>query len=376
MLHRLLLVAALTPAQAALLLTDVIDQLELAQRERRYPLGLAGDAVTVSETGQLGIDRTESAASWTDVHDAAKSVLHSITANCSDYEFAERLDPPISEASDLAALAQLIRREAETASDPAGEPKIRRQIASLVSATTTERPSADCRVSADQAHGQDPATEQSLAPKGRYLPVRNVWHRKKRRPSRRTLLLLLSVIPLLVGAVWFGPGVWSDLRQGWEAVLDPVDSYAVNQIRPVSPPPPLPPEGDRNPGAEQVAAAPMPVDTGAPPKAGPITEVTATLADGTCAPGGPCAIRVDVHLDPVADVGDVAWELRVYDRCSGKVDTTGPVTMSPEPGRQQVYGISRAALPPGSALALAAVTSAPDVAASEPVFVPDQNATC
>lgn len=377
-LHRLLVVAALTPAQAALLLTDVINELELAHRQGRYPLDLCGPAVTVSDTGRLRIDRTESTGSWPDVHDAAASVLRSITTKCRGCEFADRLDQSIAEAPDLESLARLVRRGVAAASDPADEPRVRRQLAALVSATIG-RPSPDGRVPAGPEHGPsrpNPAAGQSLAPDGWYLPVRNVWHRRKRRPSRRRLLLLLSAIPILVGALWFAPDAWSELRRGWDAVLNPVDSSELNQIRPVSPPPPLPPEGDRNLGAERVSAAPMSVDTGAPGKAGPITEVTATLAEGTCVAGQSCAMRVDVHLDPAADVGAVTWELRVYDRCSGKVATSEQVTLPLQQGRQQVYGISRTALPTGSALALAAVTSDPAIAASEPVFVPAENATC
>lgn len=365
MLDKLLGVAALTPAQAALLLTDVIHQLELAHRQGGFPLRPRGSSVMVSATGRLRIDCIPRAASWQEVDDAVGSLLRSITTNCRGCAFADGLDEAIAEASDLTSLARLVRRETPAPPDLADEQRTRRQLAKLVSAISGY-PSPDRRAPAESGRGDTrpkPAARPSLAPEGWYPPVRSAWHRRKRRPSRRRLLVLLIAIPILIGALWFTPDVWSELRRGWAAVLDPVESSELNQIRPVSPPPPLPP-------------APVPVDIGAPAEAGPITEVTATLAEGACVAAQPCDVRVDVHLEPTANVDAVSWNLRVYDRCSGKVDTSAQVTMAPQPGRQQVYGISRATLPPGSAFALVAVTATPAVAASEPVFVPAANATC
>lgn len=363
-LDKLLGVAALKPAQAALLLTDVIRQLEVAHRQGGSPLHPDGSSVMVSEAGRLRIDPIARAASRDEV-DAVVSLLRSITTNCPGCAFADRLDEAIAEASDPTSLARLVRREIQAPSEPAEEQRTRRQLAKLVSAISGY-PLPDRRAPAQSARVDappKPAAGPSLAPAGWYPPVRSAWHRKKRRPSRRRVLVLLTVVAILIGALWFAPNVWSELRRGWAAVLDPVDTSELNQIRPVSPPPPLPPE-------------PVPVDTGAPAKAGPITEVTATLAEGACAAAKPCDVRVDVHLESTAHVDAVSWNLRVYDLCSGQVDTSAQVTMAPQPGRQQVYGISRATLPPGSAFALAAVTAAPAVAASEPVFVPAENAPC
>src|SRR5262245_57902178 len=80
-LHELLAIATLTRAQAALLVTDVIDQLELVRSRGGYP-NLRDHGVTVSDRGQLVIDGTGSAASWHDVDDAVAGLLRSIATNC------------------------------------------------------------------------------------------------------------------------------------------------------------------------------------------------------------------------------------------------------------------------------------------------------
>jgi hypothetical protein len=184
------------------------------------------------------------------------------------------------------------------------------------------------------------------------------------------LIAFVALATVLVTA----PRAWEQVSRGWNALLDPVTpSSAQNRIEPVSPPPPEPADPA---GAAAGGVEPAPVQTGAPASAGQIVGVTATFADGSCSPGKPCAVRVDVRLDPAATVGAVTWKLNVYDRCSGEVHEGGDVTIPAEPGRDGVYGLSRTTLPTGSALAVAAVTSGPAVAASAPLYVPDEKAAC
>ncbi|MFD4181830.1 hypothetical protein [Rhodococcus sp. NPDC058514] len=364
----------MTPAQAALLVTDVVDQLEQARGQIR----LRGDGVTVSESGRLTIECTGSASSRPAVNEAMAGLVRSIASNCRDSAFADRLSESIAETTDLAGLTQRVRQAVAPELDPTKEARRRHQLAELVSATMG-RPLPDGRVVTEQANVQaSPGTPpgSSLAPSGWYPPARSVWHRRRRRPSWRRGVVGLIAILMLVGAVWTGPGAWSELRRGWDALLNPANPSEQNHISPVSLPPPAPVAGPDNSPTVQGTSEPGPVHTGLPGSAGPISRVTATFANGECATGQPCTMRVDVHVDPAANVGAVTWHVSVYDRCSGAVHPGNDVTMPVPPGGQQAYGITTVALPPAPALALAALTSAPASAASEPAFVPAENATC
>ncbi|WP_051637625.1 hypothetical protein [Rhodococcus sp. UNC363MFTsu5.1] len=376
----------MTPAQAALLLTDVVDQLELVRSRDGYPI-IRDHGVTVSDRGQLTIKCTGSAASWHDVDDAVASLLLSIATNCRDRGLADRLAESIARTTDLTILAQRVRDAVATVLDPSMVGRTRRQLAELVSATRGLALSDD-RVVTDRANSQSPPTTattatpqtpaaaSSLAPKGWYPPVGNPWHRRRRRMSRRGVVLGLISILLFVGVVWAAPGAWSELRRGWDALLYPVNPSEQNQISPVSPPPPAPEAAQANSPTAQGTAEAGQVHTGLPGSAGPITLVTATFANGECATGQPCTMRVDVHVDPAANVGAVTWHVVVYDRCTGAVHPGNDVTTPVPPGGQQVYGIAKVVLPPAPALAVAALTSAPAAAASEPAFVPAENAKC
>ncbi|MFC9838174.1 hypothetical protein ACFVKB_30845 [Rhodococcus sp. NPDC127530] len=373
-LGRLLAVAALTPSQAALLVADALRQLELARGEGPYPLRLRN--VTVSDSGQLTIEFA-GCASRQDTSEEVAELLRTIATNCRGSVLADRVHESLAETTDLDALVQRVRQAIAPDVDPAEERRKRCQLAALVAATTGQ-PRPDSRVVEEPTGVQDwpyVAAGSSLAPSGWFPPVRNPWHRKRKRPSRRQGVLGLIAILILVAAAWMAPRVWSELRRGWDAVLNPVNPAEQNQIRPVSPPP-EPPADQPAPATTDVGRAPQPVDVGAPGSAGPITLVTVTRANGECRPGQACAIRVDIRLDPAAAVGAVTWRVNVYDLCSGEVRTNGDVTLPVQPGAQQVYGIVRTDLPPGAALAVAALTSAPATAASEPLLVPAENARC
>ncbi|WP_245709281.1 hypothetical protein [Rhodococcus tukisamuensis] len=305
-------------------------------------------------------------------------MLRSIVANCGDPVLADRLDQSISGATDIAALTRRARHAVTTESDLDEERTRRRQLADLVSATRGRS------LPGGQAGGEAAAGSTrlpmsagtSLAPDHWFPPARSPWHRRRRRLSRRQGVLGLVIVLVLLGAVWTAPRMWSELRRGWDTVLNPVKTEEQNQIRPVSPPPPEPVGDQPAPAPNTVGTAPAPVEVGAPGSAGPITLVTATPANGECRAGGSCVIRVDVHLDPATSVGAVTWALTVYDRCSGQVRTNGDVSQPVQSGTHQVYGIGRTDLPPGTALAVAAITSAPATAASEPLLVPSENAVC
>ncbi|MDV2476186.1 hypothetical protein F8M49_14050 [Rhodococcus zopfii] len=363
----------MTPAQAALLVTDVVDQLELAQAEGCHPTSLRGDAVMVSESGQLTIECTGNARSWDEVHDAVAGLLRQIATNGRGAALADRLDEAIADSSDLADLVRRVRLAAATEFDPSEVERRRSQIAALVSTVMGRaRPETPVVEPADVPIQPLLTTGSSLASNGWHPPAGKVWHRKKRRPSRRRGILVLVALLLLIGMVWAAPKAWSELNRGWHTLLDPVESSMQNQISPVSPPPPVPEVAP----PPEAGAQPGPVHTAHPAAAGPITQVAATFANGACEAGRSCTMRVDVGVDPGANVAAVTWNLTVYDRCTGVVQPGGDVTVPVPPGAREAYGIGNVALPPDSALAVAAVTTAPAASASEPVYVPAENATC
>ncbi|WP_072687564.1 hypothetical protein [Rhodococcus marinonascens] len=370
-LPTLLAVARLTPAQAAQLVTDLAGQLELAGGGGGRPIALRDDAVMVSDGGQITIDGPASAASRIEMNDAITGLLRAIATNCRGPEFGDLVIESVSETTDLEDLVRRVRRAVAPEFDPDDETRRRRQIGELVKATM-ERPLPDDRAMEDRAN----VPAGSLAPSaGWYPPVRNAWHSRRRRPSWRQGVFTLLAIVVVVGAVATGPRVWTELNNGWNTVVNPVTLSDEDTLRPVSPPPAVP--ADPSVAATDAGGVePAAVQTGAPASAGQITGVTASFADGSCSAGQTCAVRVDVRLDPAATVDTVTWKLNVYDRCTGEVQSGGDVTMRAEPGRDEVYGLSKTFVPPGYALAVAAVTSSPAVTASEPLYVPAEEATC
>ncbi|WP_307854347.1 hypothetical protein [Rhodococcus sp. B50] len=357
----------LTPAQAALLVTDVVDQLELAHGRGHHPIRLRGDAVMVSESGELTIDSTGSTGAWDEVCDATTGLLRRIVTNCRSETLADRVDAAITESSDLVGLARRVRYAAATEFDETEMERKRSQIAALVSAVKGHARPAIGTV--ERTNVPLLTTEQTRTPNRPRPPAGKVWHRKKRRLSPRRWIIALIAILALVVVAWVAPTAWSELSRGWHTLLDPVDSSMDDRIDPVSPPPPVP---EAAPGAVEAG----PVTTALPGAAGPVTQVAASFANGPCETGRSCTVRVDVGLDPAANVGAVAWNLTVYDRCTGVTLPGGEITVPVPPGAREAYGIGSVDLPPGSALAVAAVTTVPAAAASEPMYVPAENATC
>lgn len=373
-LPTLLAVTRLTPPQAAQLVADLVDELEAAGARRGRPVAVRASAVSVSDGGRLTIDGV---VARIELNDAVVDLIRDIAANCRGSGFGGILVESISGATDLDELVRRARRVVDPELDPAHETRRRRGIGDLVGATRSrslpDAPTVEARTDVPNVRCEPCVPAGTLVPtSGWFPPVRSAWHSRRRRPSRRQGAFALLAIVVLIGSVVAAPRAWEQLSRGWNALLDPVNSSAQNLIEPVSPPP----EPADTAGAGTGGVQPAPVDTGAPAAAGRIAGVTASFADGSCSPGKPCAVRVDVRLDPSATVDAVTWKLNVYDRCSGEVREGGDVTMPAEPGRDGVYGLSRTTLPAGSALAVAAVTSAPAVAASEPLYVPAEQAAC
>ncbi|QSE87667.1 hypothetical protein JWS13_03175 (plasmid) [Rhodococcus pseudokoreensis] len=98
----------------------------------------------------------------------------------------------------------------------------------------------------------------------------------------------------------------------------------------------------------------------------PRHEDTASVARllRSSAPNCPCSACAGRLTESVSAATDV---VRI-------VGTGIGASLPLQPGGKEVYGISRADLPPVSALAVAAVTGSPATPESEPLLVPVQNA--
>jgi hypothetical protein len=120
---------------------------------------------------------------------------------------------------------------------------------------------------------------------------------------------------------------------------------------------------------------PQPVPVLAPDRAGPITAVELQPL-GNCSPGAQCAVRVTVRLVPSATRVPLAWSFEVFDRCTGSLTELPGAQMSADPGWNYAYDTSYPTLPDGRGLAVVAVTSEPARAASAPWLVPAGEPTC
>ncbi|MFD4291941.1 hypothetical protein ACFWQG_01825 [Rhodococcus sp. NPDC058532] len=359
-LHSLLAAVLLTRAQAATLVTDAADQLELGRG--RFARGASatvsgeGHLILAGVAGEDGPARGERAAV-----DAVVPLLRAVARACHDRAYAARLDESMSEATDSAELGRRVRAAVAPDLAPTAGDRVRRQLGLLVAATRAPDPhhdgdggpshdaggpSHDAGGPSHDAGGPShdaggPSHDSggpsrgsvgpSLAPDGWLAPVANPWHRRTRRPSKRQGALAVLAVLLLASAAWKAPAALTQLRLGWDTLLASEEQPEQDRIRPVSPPA----APDPAPGA---VPAP-PVDTGLPGSAGPVTEVTATLANGNCVAGQACVLRVDVHVDARANVDAVTWKLVAYDRCTGAAAPGPEITMPVPAGAQEVYGI-------------------------------------
>jgi hypothetical protein len=102
---------------------------------------------------------------------------------------------------------------------------------------------------------------------------------------------------------------------------------------------------------------PLPVV--APAADGDVTGVRLRVLHPPCASGGGCTLLVGVERRPGAPATPTPWTVLAVDRCRGGATPVG-TGVTADDG----YGLVTVALPPGAALAVAAVTTGPARAAS------------
>lgn len=123
------------------------------------------------------------------------------------------------------------------------------------------------------------------------------------------------------------------------------------------------------------AGTPRPVPDLGPAKAGSIAGLTVrSLTD--CTPGSACPVRATAAIAQAAEARDVAFVLDLVNRCTGRVSTAGTESVTARAGWTSVYVTIPVTLPRGRSLALVAVTTAPDKAASPPFLIPATGGSC
>lgn len=404
-LRRLLAVATLTPAQAALLAEDLVAELIALHSADRSPSTISDRWLHLTTDGRLTVAAGNSdviPVQGSSVVAEAAALVRRLAENAqggrtSDRARAAQLTAQVSAPVDgfgalrervYAGVAAILGDEANERRDRA-----RRELAALVAATrgeprttqavttapaTTTGQAATGQAATGQVaiaeRPQPPAAAVSFAPLAMPRHVRT-WHHRSRRPSRKIILITVATV-LVAALVWWGvPQAWTELRRGWQAMFTTEEPS--RDLTPLSPDltPARAPDSPRKAHGKE-PREPREVTLPAPKAAGPVQSVTLEAAEGPCLPGESCAVRVDVRFTPSQAPRSIGWRLLVINRCTGKTTRHNGLTLTAEPGWQQVYGISSPDLPKSKALAIMAVTRTPAKAASEPLYLPGPDATC
>ncbi len=336
-LTQMLSVARLTPAQAVALGADLlagIEDRDAAGRTQLRPgaarVGRDGRARWVDGGGPASVNGAGLAS--------AAALLDALRAatwpSGTDNGLTSAIERATSEARSphgRLAIAASILREA----DASGGAQARAELARLVAIV---------------AGGEAPTFDVHPAPRA---PARR--RRRPRRPPRAVaraavahswkwvLSLVVLVAAVLIEIAFLRDEIGRDVM----AVLD---------------------AGRSGPTAISAPTLP-PVVPPAPTAAGTISGVELRLVV-PCTPDAPCALRMQVTLQPRAEPQTITWDFRVLDRCTGAAVSVpgGTVTVPPHGDRADV--VTTVELPEADALAVLAITSQPFTAASAAVNVP------
>jgi hypothetical protein len=199
----------------------------------------------------------------------------------------------------------------------------------------------------------------------RYVATAEDFRQLRRRPS---LDLRPLAFPLMVAG-----GILLALILFWGAFTVVRGLTRAHPAASVATPPPTArarPTPVATPSAAATPAA-TPKPTGAesfgPASAPPISSVG--LAANGCSPGGSCSVEVTVHTSSASAPNDVTWTVKARDVCTGSTSDVATNKVTEQRGWTTVIGDSTITVPAGTAIQLAAVTSAPATAASPVVPV-------
>ena len=272
-------------------------------------------------------------------------------------------DPDAAEAA--RRLEQVLLAAVGDATSMAGP---RAEIGALVTTLVT-RSSGEAHPTAPRRHIAVPVP--AMLPRGRLSEAD--W-----RQPRRLRWLRRGVALVLVAAVLVG---------GYAVGRDPVGRLVDRMLSQDGSPGAAetgPPAGDQttsptSPGAGPstgpAQVTPGPVPELGPAKAGAVTGITVRSLAG-CARDSTCLVRATAGITPAGQARDVAFVLDLVNRCTGRVRAAGAESVTARPGWTSVYVTIPVQLPKVGSLAVVALTTAPDRAASPPLLIPSTGGSC
>jgi hypothetical protein len=344
-LSRLIALAGLTVQQAVEVGAAVLA--EAVSRAAPDLAGLSGDRVLVDAAGQVVLVPGPRDGQLATPADATASGLVAVLGELAGAARRRTRCPEPGTAELLAELDQ-----AATQIPAAGVRAAAQTLAEAVAAIDRRAAQAELGVLVRAVLGQ-PGTAGDGGPAGigasdRGRPAQRHPRPRARVAVRRTWTWLAS-IAVLVAVVLLEIAVLRD-----EIAAD------VDLLLDVG----------RSGSAPSSASRPdgLPVVAPAPAAAGLVTAVNLRTV-GTCTPGSPCTVRVQVRLLPHADPQTVTWSFGVVDRCAGVMNNVPGGTLSVPPGGDRAVAIGTVGLPPATAVAVLAVTEVPAKAAGPPVLL-------
>jgi hypothetical protein len=368
-LRRVLSIAVLTPGQAALVVEGVLAALDALRaaglahghlHDNQVHLGPDGDV----RVGDWGLQALVTPRGSADEERAAHlfgqlASEHRPTPAWRTGAASRFRDLALGRDGSELALAEL-RQTAALVLEEVGRERAARELAALVRALErrTETSPSPPEPLLPPPLPTPLQAEPVPGPTGVPLPL-DATRPPVRLPSDRGLFRwgLGGVAAAAVVAI----GLWAGLHAHGQR-----PAVVRQAARPAATSPPLPVRAPASPPTP--TPGPSPVPALAPQQAGPITGVQ-LQALGPCGPGTTCEVRVQVNLTGDQSSLPLAWNLTVFDRCTGAVTQLPGVEMTAGAGWNYAWGISYPTLPAGRSLALVAVTTVPAQAASAPLMI-------
>ncbi|HEU4567672.1 MAG TPA: hypothetical protein VFR99_06515 [Marmoricola sp.] len=356
-LHRLMVVAVLTPAQAAHVAAVLLD------------LDGAPARTVVTASGEL---RSEPATA--DEHDRVDDLLEELVRSARRLPAHPRphqvmLLRRLEEAVGSTELPARVRAaglraallEALGSDAPA---RVTGELAALVEAFSHVAPGVPAPAAVPAWPAAEPPV-RATAPVTR-PPRARVDGIGRRRRGRRLALVLLVVAVLLAGGGYLvvrgpGAGLLDSLRGG------------------STPPPARTPAQHQQPAKHAQQAQRLhphrAVPSLAPHHAGPVTGVV-VQPTGPCRPGALCPVKVTVHLQPAQTTRSISWKVGAARACRHHVAWSTATGVTAQPGWTTVFASSSVRVPKGGHHALLALTTSPARAQSRAVPVAGSSLTC
>jgi hypothetical protein len=362
-LRRVLAIATLTPAQAAIVAAGVLDGLHALHEAGLGHGRLHAGTVWVGHTGEvrladwgLGPPAGGHDATPRGDHDAALRLFGSLRRS------VRRPGPRRpAEAGALLQALDACGGPGEAADLLAG---VRRRAGALLGEGTGEQAAHELALmvaALERDAEPPPAVAPPIVPQAGVAPSPAAIWRPARRPVRGVaVVLVLLVVAAIAGAAAVAGR--QALSRGHAAAARPRPAPSGRTATPTATPAP-------SPSPSPSGARPLPAL--APAVAGSITAVELQPLQGSCQPTQVCPVQVIVRLQPQPSAEDVRWSFRVFDRCTGATSTLPGAGVTALAGWPYVYGTSWPRLPEGRAVALVAVTEAPAAAASPAVLAGD-----